>query len=192
MATTTKKPVTKKENTNAIENTTVIEESIVEETVETKQPVIKKYDRDELIPCRSTTPGLLLYNGPKSRIPYSWSNAGDITYVEYQDLLAAMASGSDYIFDPLFVIEDENVLMDPKWAEVKNLYESTDVNVDIKEILGLPVNKFRRALEQSPKGVLNAVKAEVSSQIAKGVFDSYQKVKIIDEVCGTDLKILMS
>lgn len=152
----------------------------------------KKYAKDELIECRSVTAGLLLYNGPKSNLPYSWSGYGDISYVEYQDLLAAMAVGSDYIFDPLFVIEDEELLKDSKWNSVKSLYESMiDVN-DVKEILALPVVRFRKKLEQLPKGLLNALKAEVSSQIANGTFDSYQKVKIIDELCGTDFKVLMS
>lgn len=183
MATT--KTVTKKTTVKPSES-----ELVETKTVEEK-PIIKKFEKDELIPCRSTTPGLLLYNGAKSNLPYSWSALGDITYVEYQDLLAAMVMRSDYIFDPLFVIEDEEVLADPKWIEVKALYESIDASVDVYSILDLPVNKFRRALEQSPKGVLNAIKAEVSTQIAKGVFDSYQKVKIIDEVCGTDLRVLL-
>lgn len=191
MATTKKTTIVKKEEVSASAESVLVKEDAKQIVAETK-PSIKKFEKDDLIPCRSTTPGLLLYNGPKSRIPYSWSNSGDVTYVEYQDLLAAMVMRSDYIFDPLFVIEDEDVLADPKWKEVKDLYESADVSVDVREILNLPINKFRRALEQSPKGVLNAIKAEVSSQIAKGVFDSYQKVKIIDEVCGTDLKILMA
>ena len=186
---------------------TVKKTTTVKEPVDTKVPVIekdletepaktiavpKKIEKDDLIPCHSVTPGLLLYNGPKSAIPYSWTAMGDVTYVEYQDLLAAMVMRSDYIFDPLFVIEDEDVLADPKWSEVKRLYDEMEDTGDIMEIINLPVNKFRRALEQSPRGMQNAIKTKVASLIAKNDFDSYQKVKIIDEVCGTELMLLLS
>lgn len=164
---------------------------IAEEKVEVVKKEPRKFEKDDLIPCRSVTPGLLLYNGAKSGIPYSWTNIGDVSYMEYQDLLAAMVSGSSYIFDPLFVIEDDELLEQTMWNQVKKLYESVDTSSNIKEILDLPVNKFRKTLEELPKGMLNAVKAEVSTQLNNGTFDSYQKVKIIDDVCGTDLIILM-
>ena len=102
-----------------------------------------------------------------------------------------MVMRSDYIYDPLFVIEDEEVLEDPKWIEVKKLYESMEDAFDVNEILSLPLNLFRKTLTDAPKGVRNAVKSAVAAQIAKGTFDSFQKVKIIDEVCGTDLQITM-
>lgn len=166
----------------------------VEEAVETKTPEVKvpkKFEKDELIACRSVTPGMLLYNGAKSGIPYSWMSAGDVSYLEYQDLLAAMVMRSDYIYDPLFVIEDEEVLEDPKWIEVKKLYETMEDTFDVNEVLNLPLNLFRKTLTDAPKGVKNAVKSAVATQIAQGTFDSFQKVKIIDEVCGTDLQITM-
>lgn len=169
-------------------------ETVDEPVVETKAPEVKKpkkFEKDELIPCRSVTPGMLLYNGQKSGIPYTWTSSGDVAYLEYQDLLAGMVMRSDYIYDPLFVIEDEEVLEDPKWIEVKKLYESMEDAFDVNEILSLPLNLFRKTLTDAPKGVRNAVKSAVATQIAKGTFDSFQKVKIIDEVCGTDLQITM-
>ena len=182
--TTAKAPVAKEDVKEGIK---VPEETI--KAPEVKTP--KKFEKDELIACRSVTPGMLLYNGPKSSIPYSWTSAGDIAYLEYQDLLAAMVMRSDYIYDPLFIIEDEDVLGDPKWIEVKKLYDSIEDTFDVNEVLNLPLNLFRKTLTDAPKGVKNAVKSAVASQIAQGTFDSFQKVKIIDEVCGTDLQITM-
>lgn len=176
-------------------------ETVTEEKVEVELPApkaepVKKntkktFAKDELIPCRSVTPGMLLYNGAKSGIPYSWTSAGDLSYIEYQDLLAAMVSRSDYIYDPLFIIEDEDVINDPKWIEVKRLYESTDEMADVMEIINLPLNRFRKTLNESPRGVRNAVKAKVASLISAGEFDSINKIKIIDEICGTDMKVLI-
>lgn len=169
-------------------------EAASEEKVEAvaAEPVKKRtFAKDDLIPCRSVTPGILLYNGAKSNIPYSWTSAGDLSYIEYQDLLAAMVSRSDYIYDPLFVIEDEDVLNDSKWIEVKRLYETMEDVADVMEIINLPVNRFRKALNDSPKGVRNAIKAKVAGLIATGEFDSINKIKIIDEICGTDMKVLI-
>lgn len=188
---TKKAPVTK---TVAEPELNKEEKTIIEENVTTteKVSVPKKFEKDDLIPCRSITPGLLLYNGVKSKIPYSWSAMNDVTYVEYQDLLAAMVMRSDYIFDPLFVIEDEDVLADPKWKEVNDLYQEMEESIDIMELINLPTNKFRKALTESPKGIQNAVKTRVASLIGQNSFDSYQKIKIIDEVCGTELILLIS
>lgn len=185
-------PVAKKTTTTA--KTPMVKETVEEKAVETKTPEVKtpkKFEKDELITCRSVTPGMLLYNGPKSGIPYSWTSAGDVAYLEYQDLLAAMVMRSDYIYDPLFVIEDEDVLADPKWIEVKKLYDSMEDSFDVNEVLNLPLNLFRKTLTEAPKGVKSAVTSAVATQIARGTFDSFQKVKIIDEVCGTDLQITM-
>ena len=64
-------------------------EEVVE--IEVKKPIAKaprKYAPDEQIVCRSITYGELLITGPKSKLLYSWSNYGDTTPVEYQDLQA--------------------------------------------------------------------------------------------------------
>lgn len=178
--------VDKKEDTMATTKTIVKKE---EEAV--KQVTKRKYDKEDTIQCRSITPGTLLYNGSKSGIPYKWSAAGDICWVEYQDLLAALMAGSDYLLEPLFVIEDEELLKDEKWAEIRSIYEHMSDSGSVKELLELPTNKFRRAFEEAPKGLQSAVKSEIAKLIGEKTFDSIQKVKIVDEICGTDLSCLI-
>lgn len=180
---TTKKPVTQETDTT----TKVVEDA----PVIPEKPQPKTYKPDDLIPCRSITAGTLLYNGPKSQIPYSWSNEGDVSYVEYQDLLAAMVSRSDYIYDPLFLIEDEELLEGSKWKAVRELYEGLYDHEDVQAILDLPVRQFTQVFSTLPLGIKNTIKSKVASQLQEGTFDSLSKVKIIDEVCGTALHCMM-
>ena len=157
-----------------------------------KRPVRgMQYAPDELIPCRSVNAGELVYIGPKTRIPYDWAASGDIVYMEYQDVLAAVVSRSKYVFKPWFIIEDETLLDDPRWSEVKRLYDSMYDLGDAREIVDLPVREFEERFIKLPIGMKNAVKSEIATRIADGTFDSIQKVRIVDEVCKTDLALMI-
>lgn len=154
---------------------------------EEKKPVRKKYEATDLIPVRSVTQGELLLPGFKSRILYRWAAYGDVTEVEYQDLYSLKANRSGYIYKPLFVIEDEELLSDPFWAEIKRLYDGMYTTSDISTVLALPEADFRKVLQQLPVGFQNAIKLEVATRLDDGTFDSIKKVKALDEILGTDL-----
>lgn len=166
-----------------------------EEIVETevKKPVVKvtrKYDPDEQITCRSITYGELLVVGPKSKLLYSWSNYGDTTPVEYQDLQALRSIRSAHLLKPRIVVEDEELIT--QWGkDFENLY-SKIVDVDVEKILDLPIGKFKTALKNAPKGVQQAVKNIAGEKILDGSLDSLAKIKAIDEILGTDLKLYLS
>lgn len=175
MATTTKNTAVAKNNN---ENTT-------------KKVTPKKFAANDLISVRSVTPGELLLSGRKSGILYRWSAFGDVTEVEYQDLYSLKGSRSAYVYAPLFVIEDTELLEDPKWKDVVALYESMYNTEDIDQILKLPIGKFKAVLRQVPKGFLNTIKIEVATRIENGTFDSIAKIKAVDELCETDLLCLV-
>ena len=85
-----------------------------DDVVKTSAPTTKKvnkpkHDPSELISCRSVRFGELRLIGPKTRMPYSWANEGDFRDVEYQDLVSWKALGSPYLFEPMIIIEDEDV-----------------------------------------------------------------------------------
>ena len=63
---------------------------------------------------------------------------------------------------------------------------------DINYVINLPNNRFKSVLQSLPKGLLKALTVEVSKRIEDGSFDSVKKVKVIDEVCGTDFWAIMS
>lgn len=170
--------------------TTVKKETPVEQTA-SSAVVVRKYEADDTVPVRSITQGELLMPGRKSGILYRWAGAGDVEEVEYQDLYALKVRRSAYVYEPLFVIDDEELLADPKWKDVVALYQTMYDTEDISAILRLPVNQFKKVLKQVPKGLLNSIKVEVATQIENGKFDSINKIKAIDELCGTDLLCLI-
>ena len=161
--------------------------------VETKKPTtktVRKYDQDELIMCRSIVYGDLLIVGPKTKLLYSWANYGDTTPVEYQDLQALRSIRSQHLLKPRIVVEDEELIA--QWGkDFENLY-SKIVDVDAEKILDLPLGKFKAALKNAPNGVQQAVKNIAGEKIMNGSLDSLAKIKAIDEILNTDLKLYLS
>ena len=66
------------------------------------------------------------------------------------------------------------------------------VDVDVEKILDLPLGKFKTALKNAPNGVQQAVKNIAGEKILDGSLDSLAKIKAIDEILGTDLKLYLS
>lgn len=168
-----------------------IEETKETKVAETAKPVVRKFNAEDLIPVRSVTQGELLLPGKKTGILYRWAAFGDITEVEYQDLYSLKSSRSPYVYSPLFVVEDEDLLADPKWKDVVLIYEKMYDAQDFNEILKLPIQKFKSVLKQLPEGYKNALKIEVSTRLDRGTFDSIAKIKAVDEICGTDFMNLL-
>lgn len=148
------------------------------------------FSEDSLIECRSVTAGELILIGKKTGTKYVWSGIGDTHELELQDLNSLRASKSEYLFKPLFIIEDEDLLQQPKWAELKKLYDKITSD-DVEEILSMSNDKYRATLANLPKGLQEAVQAAISTAILNDTFDSLQKVKITDELLGSDLTSLL-
>jgi hypothetical protein len=164
---------------------TVIDE--VEEIKSEPKKAPRKYAPDEYIICRSITFGELLCTGPKSRTLYRWSGYGDTTEVEFQDLQALRSAHSSYIFKPRFVIEDEELT--EQWGkDLKDMYKNI-TDVDVEDIFKLPIAQFRSKIKNSPKGVKLAIKNIAGEKILNGSLDSLAKIKAIDELLGTDLRL---
>ena len=167
-------------------------EVITEESAEqeVKKPTPRKYAPDDLIPCRSVTYGELLLSAPKSKLMYVWANYNDVTEVEFQDLQALKSTRSNYLFRPRIVIEDEELV--EQWSkDFKDMY-SKITHVDVEEIFDLPLGKFKTALKNAPKGVQQAVKNIAGEKIMNGSLDSLAKIKAIDDILGTDLRLYLS
>lgn len=168
-----------------------------EETVETKVelPIIekkepKKYEPNDLIPCHSMYAGCLLYSGDKSHITYEFSNIGDFRYIEYQDLLAGMLTRKKSLFAPYIIIDDEELLEQPHWSQIKEIYNGLYTRDDLMRIINLPTSKFSEEFRLLPVGYQKNIATIVSGMISDGTFDSMNKIRIIDEVCGTDMAVL--
>lgn len=176
----------------------IVTEEIVETAeVEVKQEVKKapaktarKFAPDDMITCRSMTYGELLLTGVKSKLLYSWSNYGDTTEVEFQDLQALKSTRSSYLYRPRIIIEDEELL--EQWEkDFGDMYKNI-VDVDVDDLFKLPLNQFKSRLKKAPKGVQQAVKNIAGEKIMNGSLDSLAKIRAIDEILQTDLKLYLS
>lgn len=187
MATTTKKTSTtrtSKATTKAVE-TNVSAEPVVEAKKE-----VKTYDQEETLLCRSLTRGELLLKGKKSGEIYSFADYGDEIEIEYRDLLSMRATKNNLMFEAYFIITEDELFDDPKWSDLKKVYDKIMAD-DIDELLNMNINDFKKALPNLPSGVKQSLLVAVSTQMEEGTFDSIQKIKAVDEVCGTDLASLL-
>ena len=172
----------------ATKNTKTTKVTTPKEVVnETKKTKI--YSPNDLITCRSITQGGLIMPG-KSGIVYEWSGYGDTTGVEYQDLYAWKSSRSKIIYEPYMIVEDEDILNDTRWKDVKKQYEDMYDAEDLGEVLSFSPTQFKSVLKQAPTGLKKAIAVEVATRLENGSFDSIQKLKIVDEICGTELSKL--
>lgn len=165
----------------------VIKTVATEEKTVAHKKQSKKYEAHDLILVRSITQGTLLLPGKKSGILYRWQSYGDVSEVEYQDLYTLKASKSRYLYKPFFVIEDQELLEDPLWKDLAKLYEETFDISDINTVINLPQGDFEATLSKLPEGFRDAVKYEISNRIESGTFDSLNKIRTVDRICGTDL-----
>lgn len=149
------------------------------------------YKPDEMIPCHSVFPGVLHFTGRHTGMTYKFVGPGDRRNVEYQDLKAGLLEHAYSIFDPDIIIEDDNLINDEHWWEVKEVYENMYSEEDIKKVLALPTRDFESAFVQLPNVARNTIITIIATQIDNGTFEQYNKAKIIDKICGTrfDLKM---
>lgn len=197
MATTRKRTTAKAPAAEKVE--TPVGENVVDETpakevskvapAPTAEP--RQFNQNDLVLCRSVTAGWLGVSG-KSGQYYVFENFGDECEIEYQDLFALKSRRSNYIYAPLFVIEDEELLENPRWKDVAQFYDEKVFSEDIDAVLNLPVSSFKKALEALPKGLAKALQVKVAEKIEDGSFDSLSKIKIIDEVYGTDFRSILA
>ena len=180
---------------NAKNSTVETEEIIDTEVVEEVKPAPKKankakHDPNEYIPCRSVRFGELILIGPKTHTPYRRSNEGDIAEVEYQDLLSWKALRHKYLFEPMIIIEDEDIVAE--WsADLGKLYADLQY-IDVKAMFKLPQRQFIAQLKKLPVGMKTTVQNMAYSMIQDGTLYDLRIIKAIDEILGTELIMMIN
>lgn len=170
------------------------EEVIENEVEEVVKPAPKKvnkpkHDPNELISCRSVRFGELRLIGPKTHFPYSWANEGDIRDVEYQDLVSWRALHSRYLFEPMIIIEDEDLVEEWK-ADLGSLYDNLQ-QIDLKEMFKFPHRQFVAQLKKLPDGMKTTVQNMAYSMIQNRTLYDLRTIDAIDEILGTELKMMI-
>lgn len=167
-----------------------ISEETKEEIVATETPkkIKKEFDQSEGIPCKSIVQGGLYMEGLKTQMIYSWTDYGDVSEVEYRDLAAAVRSRSKFVYNPWFIIEDEDFLAE--FPQIKKFYDEIYSIRDLRAILNKPVNDMISAIEKLPAGAFESMKTIAAQQVASGALDSVSKIKALDKLFGTDLNLI--
>ena len=165
-------------------------EEVKTEAVVKTAPSVKKYKDDDLIPCISTTSGLLILVGAKTGRTYRWVDVGDRLDVDYSDLYAEIRTRSNYVFKPRFVIDDDELVN--QHPEIVRLYDKLYSKDDLSKILMLPADQMKRVVEQLPEAVKNTVKSIAATMIDTGSLDSVKTIKVLDEIFGTQMLLKMT
>lgn len=150
----------------------------------------KRFNKDDEISCKSLTIGTLIMTGPKSKEDYLWTGYGDATDVQYQDLTALINRKSEYIYSPLFIVEDEEFLN--QFPKLRQFYDEQITESDLEEILNLNNRDMINAINKLPVRAKETLKIIASTNVSSGAIDSLSKIKALDECFGTELNLLQS
>ena len=167
-----------------------VQEVVEEKVVPTEQP--REFQKDDLIEVKSVFAGSCTLVGRISGNVYVWETLGEIQYVEYQDLLAEITNRySKYIYEPLLLIEDEDVIN--KNPKLKDLY---DAMIDVEEIedslLNDSVEELRSILITLPSGLKETVKSVASTLMQDGALYDVRKIRLLDDLYHTALSEQLS
>lgn len=154
----------------------------------TKTKTKKAFDPSEGIPCRSVVTGQLFLEGYKTKMPYQWADYGDVVDVEYRDLQALVQQKSGYVFNPFFIIDNEDFV--EEFPHLKKFYEQNYTVKELNTILNHPVEQMVSEIKALPKSAQETLMKIASNQISLGQIDSIRKIKALDEIFDTDLTIL--
>lgn len=166
-------------------------EKVDEAKTTPKEPVKKakkKFDLTDMIPCHSVCQGGLYLEGPRTKMPYEWSDYGVVEDIEYRDLVELVRTRSSYIFAPFLIIEDEDFI--EEFPHLKKFYDENYSVKELSDILELPVNQMIEEIKSLPKGAIETLKSIAAAQVSAGQLDSVRKIKALDNVFHTDLNLL--
>lgn len=169
--------------------------TVAKESVESKETAIQvetqkhEFAPDEGIPCVSITTGELIVIGEKSGISYDWLGRGDVVEVEYQDLVAAIRMGKACIKEPYFIIQSDDFLA--RYPQVKEIYGGMYTFGDLRKVItDLDTQSMKLTIESLPSGARESIRSIASTMIQNGQLDSVSKIKMLDEIYGTDFMLL--
>ena len=183
----------KEEKTSLFDNEEMFEEEptpVKEEAPKKAVATKKEYKDGDKIPCVSITVGGLNFVGDKSGDLYQWTNLGDVVDVEYRDLVSAVRSHSIFVYEPRFVIQDEDFLA--QHDDILVRYGQLYTPQDIEQVLAMPAPQLEKTLKKMPVGAQNAVRDLAVRKIDSGELDSVQRVKVIDSFFGTELVLKLT
>jgi len=165
-------------------------EEPVKEEPSPKKKEKKTFNDSDMITCKSVRNGALYMKGRNSGSLYVWSSVDDEIGVSYRDLLSEVRARSSFVYLPMFIICDEDFV--EQFPELKRFYEERYDAKALHKILALPVGSLKDAVLALPSNAQTELMQLACVQIGNGALDSLQKIKVLDEIFGTDLTLVAS
>lgn len=165
------------------------QKSVADSIKTVKAQVNNKFDDDDMIPCMSVTAGILTYNGRRTRDNYIFNSFGDVIPIYYKDIKAEMMNTrSEYIYEPLFLILDEEVY--DQFDKIKNLYETTLGSEAVELLLtkGEPneIKELCSSMSDNRKEILGHL---ITDYISDGTITDYRRINLLSDVFGIDFNM---
>ena len=183
--------------------TKAAEEKVVkaeESVVKTEEPVVKaepkakaepkKYKDDDRIPCCSITVGEYLFVGDKSHDLYDWVAEGDVVNMRYDDLVMAIRTRKPCVYKPRIIIQDDEFLAE--YSDIQSMYDTLYSKDDLMAVLALDANRMADVINRMPEGAKDAIKGMAMKAIEQGTLDSLSRVKVLDQIFGTDMLLKLT
>ncbi len=171
--------------------TSVEEKPVKEEKIPVSAKSKKRvFGEKDLIPCISITAGELFFVGAKSKDLYTFANADYVCEIEYRDLKYAAMTRDKSMYKPRFIVQDKDFLAE--FPDLEATYGPLYSTKDLLDMLKLPPAQMKKAVEALPDGAKESLKVIVSGRIDSGQFDSIQRIKILDEIFGTELTLKLT
>lgn len=179
-AKSTRKPATKK--------TTAKKAAAKSTKSELAEP---KFDMATPIRCRSVRQNDLIYVATNG-ITYTWNGYGDIRELPYQEIISMKSRRSSFLYEPWLIIEDDALLSTKQFAgEFDEMYAIYKDFEDPKTFFDRKPSEIRAVLESAPNGLRDLIIYNAGKYISDGILDSIGVINAIDDVYGTQLKMLL-
>lgn len=181
-----------------------LQDEVAKETLETlkalkeeittkndENPTRKKsleIDANEIINVRSVTYGGVSYVSPKTKMLTRWSQYGDVQPMEYAELVTMKASNRAFLFNPLVVVDDEQVA---EKLGLTELYRELEEVADLDGFFGVDLLKMQSTIQKLPKGAKETVRQKASEMVRSGKLYDTRKIKMLERELSIDLMILV-
>lgn len=193
---TEEKKTTKVASESKKTTATAKKKTTAKSTAKTKTPAkaekeAKVFGLDTPVLCKSVRQNELYYVA-KSGMEYVWNGFGDEREVLYGDIIALKSSRSPFLYEPWFVIKDEDLLERPEFKkdfqDMYALYEEFD---QPSVFFDRPISEIKERLKSAPNGLRDLIVYNAGEYINDGTLDRIGVINAIDEVFGTNLKMLI-
>lgn len=146
---------------------------------------VKRFNPDDLIPCKSVTPWELVAVGMDKNTVYHWNGYGDVDYVSYRDLQSFRRK--DLIKKPKVIIEDADLCY--QWRrELGDTYKYY-LGVEYpEEFFDLTDREFEKLLRVAPNTIKEVIKFTAMNMVRNQNYPTLQKLTLVDEILGTCIK----